>query len=195
MMTIRPLLAAFTLVAAFSTSAFGQDGSMPDASAAGMNAMPGMGLLSADAFEPVPDAAFLSKQGARLGDLYLYNAFTRAMPPGARAGGGFVTIYNAGSENDRLVSASSSAAAVVQLHTMIVKDGVMIMREVENGIDIPAGKAVALKPGGFHIMFIDAVRPFAEGKTVPVTLTFEKAGAIMLDLPVGALGSTTMPVN
>ncbi len=68
---------------------------------------------------------------------------------------------------------------------MKMDNGVMIMRELENG--------VALKPGGMHIMFIDAPKPFAEGETVAVTLSFEKAGTVTLELPVGALGSTEMP--
>ena len=184
-MKFKTILLAAALVAGFSASVLAEDMKMSDASGQGMAAM--------DAAEPVPDAAFLAAHAKKLGDLYLYNAFTRAMPPAARAGGGFVTIYNAGATDDRLVSASSPAAKFTQLHNMVMDKGVMIMREFENGIDIPAGAVVALKPGGKHVMFIDAPTQFKQGETVAVTLHFEKAGEITLDLPVGALGSTEMP--
>lgn len=157
----------------------------------------GMQMPAMAQSEPMelPDADFLAEHGTRLGDLVLYNAFTRAMPPTARAGGGFVMIANTGDSDDRLVSAASPVAPVVQLHNMVMKDGVMVMREFADGIVIPAGAVTALAPGGMHVMFIDAPKPFAEGETVEVTLTFEKAGAITIMLPVGALGSTDMPMK
>jgi copper(I)-binding protein len=68
---------------------------------------------------------------------------------------------------------------------MEMKDGVMIMRPVEGGLEIPAGETVELKPGGLHIMFMAVSEPFNEGETVPVTLEFEKAGSVELNLPVG----------
>ena len=79
---------------------------------------------------------------------------------------------------------------MVQLHEMTVVDDVMKMGEVPGGIVIPAGETVALAPGGLHIMFMNVPAPFAEGDTVPVTLTFEKAGSVDLELHVEALGAT-----
>jgi periplasmic copper chaperone A len=188
-MNVKTILAALAVVSTLSMSAQAEDMKMSDANQKGMGAMAQSEPL------PLPDMGFLAEHGVRLGDLVLYNAFTRAMPPTARAGGGFVTIANTGDTDDRLVAASSPVAAVVQLHNMVMDNGVMIMREIENGIDIPAGKAVALKPGGMHIMFIDAPKPFEKDTIVDVTLTFEKAGQITLHLPVGALGSTEMPMG
>lgn len=185
-MNMKTTLIAVALVAGFSGSTLAEDKPMSTMT---------MGKMNQAQTEPVPDAAFLAEHGTKLGDLFLYNAFTRAMPPTARAGGGFVTIYNSGTIDDRLVSASSPAAAVVQLHNMVMDNGVMIMREFENGIEIPAGAVVALRPGGMHIMFIDAPKSFAAGETVDVTLAFETAGEIVLHLPVGALGSTEMPME
>jgi copper(I)-binding protein len=72
---------------------------------------------------------------------------------------------------------------------MSVTDGVMKMREMENGIEIPAGETVALKPGGLHIMFMGLTRSFEEGTTVPVVLTFEKAGDVAVDLSVAKMGA------
>ncbi|MEO1112380.1 MAG: copper chaperone PCu(A)C [Pseudomonadota bacterium] len=126
------------------------------------------------------------------GDLSLSKTWTRATPPKARAGGGFVEIVNSGSQDDRLISASSGVAKKVELHEMSVTDGVMKMREMEGGIDIPAGETVTLKPGGLHIMFMGLNAPFEEGTTVPVVLTFEKAGDVEIELDVAKMGAKSM---
>lgn len=126
---------------------------------------------------------------ATVGDLTLSEAFTRATLPNAPTAGGYVTIANGGSDDDRLVSASSPVAGEVQIHEMSVIDDVMQMRELEEGIAIPAGETVALSPGGLHLMFIGLSEGFAEGETVPVTLTFEHAGDVEIALPVRALGA------
>lgn len=127
-----------------------------------------------------------------LGDLTLSKTWTRATPPKARAGGGFVEIKNAGSEADRLVAASSPVSEKTELHEMVVKDGVMVMREKEGGIEVPAGETVALKPGGLHIMFMGLKEPLVEGTQVPVKLTFEKAGDVEIMLDVEKMGTKTM---
>jgi len=120
------------------------------------------------------------------GDLELTAGFTKAMLPGQPVGGGFITIANKGSEDDRLVSAVSTQAGEVQLHEMAMEGDVMRMRQVAEGITIPAGQTVELKPGGLHLMFFKVPEPFVEGTTVNVTLTFEKAGAVDVVLPVGS---------
>ena len=119
------------------------------------------------------------------GDLELTAGFTRAMLPGQPVGGGFVTITNKGGEEDRLVSATSPEAGEVQMHEMAMEGDVMKMRQLNDGIVIPAGETVELKPGGLHLMFYKVSEPFKEGATVNVTLTFEKAGAVDLVLPIG----------
>lgn len=126
------------------------------------------------------------------GPLELSHAWTRATPPRAKAGGGFVEIVNTGSEADRLVAASSDVAGKVELHEMAVTDGVMKMRKLSDGIEIPAGETVALKPGGLHIMFIGLNQPFEKGTSVPVVLTFEKAGEVSVDLAVAKMGAKSM---
>lgn len=120
------------------------------------------------------------------GDLELTAGFTKAMLPGQPVGGGFITITNKGGEDDRLVSATSSQAGEVQLHEMAMEGDVMKMRQLNDGIAIPAGQTVELKPGGLHLMFFKVSEPFVEGATVKVTLTFEKAGAVDVVLPVGS---------
>ncbi|MGS4885170.1 MULTISPECIES: copper chaperone PCu(A)C [unclassified Roseibium] len=126
------------------------------------------------------------------GSLELSNAWTRATPPKAKAGGGFIEIVNTGTEADRLVAASSDVSKKVELHEMAVTDGVMKMREMENGIEIPAGETVSLKPGGLHIMFMGLNQSFEEGTSVPVVLTFEKAGDVAVELPVAKMGAKAM---
>lgn len=125
----------------------------------------------------------------KVGDLTVTGAWTRATPPKAKAGGGFVAVTNNGSESDRLVAVTSDAAGKVELHEMSVVDGIMKMREMKDGIEIPAGETVTLQPGGLHIMFMGLKDGFEEGTTVPVVLTFEKAGDLAVELPVAKMGA------
>ena len=119
-----------------------------------------------------------------LGDISLSGHFIRAMLPGQKVGGGFVTIANTGATDDRLVKVSSPLAARVEIHEMSVVDDVMKMRPVDDGLLLPAGETVELKPGGYHMMFTGVEQPFKEGGMVPVVLSFEKAGDVELMLPV-----------
>lgn len=74
----------------------------------------------------------------------------------------------------RLVSASSPVAGVVEIHEMAMDNNVMKMRQIP-GLDLAAGKAVELKPGGYHVMLMDLKQPMKAGETVPITLVFEDA--------------------
>ncbi|MCC2111454.1 MAG: copper chaperone PCu(A)C [Hyphomicrobiales bacterium] len=123
------------------------------------------------------------------GSLELHDAWTRAMPPGARAGGGFMVIKNTGSEADRLVGGTSPNAGRIEIHEMAVINDIMKMRPVEGGLVIAAGASVELKPGGYHVMFLDVPKSFVEGETVTVTLDFAKAGSIEVKMPVMAIGT------
>lgn len=124
-----------------------------------------------------------------IGDLTVGQTWTRATPPKAKAGGGFVEIVNNGTEADRLIAVSSDVAERTELHEMAVTDGVMKMRELEGGIEIPAGGTVTLKPGGLHIMFMGLNGSFEEGTKVPLVLTFEKAGDLAVELDVAKMGA------
>lgn len=124
-----------------------------------------------------------------VGALTIESPWSRAMPPGARAGIGFMTIANTGSEPDRLVGGASSAAGRIEIHEMAVIDNIMKMREVAGGLEIPAGGSVALKPGGYHVMFLDVPSSFVEGSDLTVTLKFEKAGDVTVVMPVGSIGA------
>ena len=127
----------------------------------------------------------------KVGSLEISGGGVKAMLPGAKVGGGGFVVRNTGGEDDRLISAESPSAGRVELHEMVMQNDVMKMRKISDGIAIPAGQTVELKSGGLHLMFMDVAKPFAEGDSIPVTLTFEKAGAVVYNLPVGnAAGGT-----
>lgn len=121
----------------------------------------------------------------KVGELEIVHPASRAMVPGAQVGGGFMEITNKGKTDDRLVSVTSPATPDVQLHEMAVTDGIMKMRQLKDGIPVPAGQTVELKKGGLHVMFMDVKTPFKEGDKVPAVLHFEKAGDVKVEFQVG----------
>ena len=124
-----------------------------------------------------------------VGQLTISGAFARATLPNAPVAGGFLTIVNAGNEADRLIAASTPVAGESQLHEMKMEGDVMKMAELANGIEVPAGATVTLAPGGLHLMFMQLKEPLVEGTKVPVTLTFEKAGTVEIELDVGGIAA------
>ena len=130
-------------------------------------------------------SALFSAIPAVASDVTVEQQYARAMLPGAKVGGGYLTIANAGAA-DRLVGATSDRAASVQIHEMKMEAGIMIMREMKSGIPVPANGALKLKPGGYHLMFMNVSNPFKQGEMVRAVLTFEKAGAVEVAMTVGA---------
>lgn len=130
-------------------------------------------------------AAQAGGKEVKVGDIEVSGGYSRAMLPGQPVGGGFLKIKNEGKQADTLLSITSPVAGRVELHEMAMQGDVMKMRKLEGGIAVPAGETVELKPGGLHMMFMDVKKPFVEGDEVPVTLTFEKAGAVDLKMKVG----------
>ncbi|WP_170404327.1 copper chaperone PCu(A)C [Ruegeria arenilitoris] len=113
------------------------------------------------------------------------DAYARSSGKSAKAGAAFMMIQNSGETDDRLIGAESDAAARVELHTHQVDDsGVAKMVHVEEGFVIPAGEMHMLKRGGDHVMFMGLTAPFEHGATIPVTLIFEKAGEVEIEVPV-----------
>ena len=99
-----------------------------------------------------------------VGSLVLTQGFSRATRPGAPVAGGFLTIANTGSVDDRLVGASSAVAGHMEVHEMTMTDGVMTMRELAGGLPIPASATVTLQPGGFHVMFMELSNPSSRAR-------------------------------
>ena len=125
----------------------------------------------------------------RLGAIEIGQPWTRATPPTAEAGGGYLVLTNSGTTPDRLIAVRSPAADKVEIHEMKMDGNIMRMRAAEKGIEIPPGATVELKPGGFHVMFMGLKAPFAKDAKVPLTLVFEKAGSIDVELAVQAMGA------
>lgn len=125
----------------------------------------------------------------RLGDLEINHPWSRVTPPGAMVAGGFLTIRNHGSTPDRLIAVTGEITNRAEIHEMAVNgEGVMTMRPVTAGLEIPAGGTVELKPGSYHLMFMDIVRGTREGEDFAGTLTFEKAGTVNVEFSVQPMG-------
>lgn len=121
----------------------------------------------------------------KIGDLEITAAAVKAMTPGQPVGGGFLTIVNHGSQDDRLVSVSLSAdVRTVEMHEMAMNNDVMTMRKLTDGLPLPAGQTVEMKPGGLHMMIMGVKAPFKAGDMVHAVLDFEKAGKVEIDIPV-----------
>lgn len=117
------------------------------------------------------------------------DAWARATPGLVKNGGAYFSATNSGEHADRIVGVTSDMAARTELHTHINDKGVMRMRQVKGGIEVPAGGKVTFKPGGLHIMFIGLHKPLKKGDSFPVTLTFEKAGKQTFDVKVMGVGA------
>ncbi len=121
-----------------------------------------------------------------LAQIEIERPWARATAPGAKVAAGYMVIRNKGIAFDKLVAASSPAAARVELHVHVREGDVVRMREVP-GYKVPANGAFELKPGGAHLMFVEIRRPFKEGERVPVKLRFERAGEVGAEFHVGRL--------
>ena len=140
---------------------------------------------SAMTFRPTLSAVLLACAGtafAQADKLGVDNAWARPTVPGQVAGGGYLSIQNKGGA-DRLLAASADVARSVEMHRMSMEGEVMKMRQLE-ALDIPAGKTVELKPGGLHLMFIGLKEPLKVGTSFPLTLRFEKAGELKVQVKV-----------
>ncbi|UVO28358.1 copper chaperone PCu(A)C [Bradyrhizobium arachidis] len=126
---------------------------------------------------------------ARLGDLVVTRAWSRATPGGAKVAGGYLTIENKGTTPERLKAATTTLAAKTEIHEMTVTNGVMTMRPIEGGLVIAPGGSVQLMPGGGHLMLVGLNTPLHQGDQVPVTLSFERAGDVKVTLDVQAVGA------
>ena len=132
---------------------------------------------------------------ATFGLLSITGGFLRATLPGQPVGGGYLTISNGGSADDRLLAVTSPAAGAVDLHQMRMDGDVMRMSAVPDGIVVPAGGSITLEPGGLHLMFSDLAAPLLAGEVVEVTLVFERAGEVVVVLPVLPVGAIAPMAN
>jgi copper(I)-binding protein len=124
-----------------------------------------------------------------VGDIKIDHPYARATPPNANVAGGFMTIENMGAEADRLIGAESGLSERVEIHEMAMENDVMKMRALADGLELPAGATTELKPGGYHVMFLGLKQPLAEGESYPVTLVFEKAGKLEVELKIEGMAA------
>src|SRR5437870_1653852 len=125
----------------------------------------------------------------KAGTLDISDPWSRATPKGSSVGAGYMKIKNNGSTPDRLIGGSSDVASKFEVHEMKMEDGVAKMRPVKGGLEIKPGETVELKPGSFHVMFVDLKQPLSAGDHFKATLAFEKAGTVSVDYDVRAMGS------
>lgn len=118
-------------------------------------------------------------------DITITDAYARASTPMSKSGAAFMVLHNSGTAEDRLIAAATDAAARAELHTHIdAGGGVMQMREDEDGFPVPAGGSHALARGGDHVMLMGLTRALEQGDTITLTLTFERAGEVTVEVPV-----------
>jgi periplasmic copper chaperone A len=141
---------------------------------------------------PAPSVRIVSAPGApstvTAGALTIEQPWSRATPGGARIGGGYLRITNAGTQSDRLIGGSIPGASRVEVHQMSIDGDIMRMKPVEGGLEIKPGATVELKPGSQHLMFMDLKAPLKEGERLKGTLVFEKAGKVEVDYDVRPIG-------
>lgn len=132
--------------------------------------------------------AALVAAGGAFAQVQIKDPWVRGTVAQQSATGAFMQIQSA--SDAKLVKATSPVAGVVEVHEMAMEGNIMKMRAVQGGLDLPAGKAVDLKPGGYHIMLMDLKKTLTAGETVPLTLTVEgkdkKVETLQVQAPVKA---------
>jgi periplasmic copper chaperone A len=123
---------------------------------------------------------------AQTSDVQITDAWARATPGGAQTAAAYVSMES--TNGDKLLSVSTPAAQKADIHSMTMDNGVMKMRQVE-GVDLPPGQKVTLKPGGYHIMLTGLAKPLEAGQSFPLTLDFAKAGAKQVTVTVEKIGA------
>ena len=119
-------------------------------------------------------ASFLAVNSAYSQNVDVQGAWARATVPGQKASGAFMKLT--ASSDTQLVSASTPAAGVTEIHEMKMEGNTMSMRPLEGGLVLPAGKIVALAPGGYHVMLMDLKQQLTKGSKIALTLTFRTNG-------------------
>ncbi len=130
----------------------------------------------------------LAAHDYKVGTISVDHPWARATAGQAPNGAAFMLLTNAGDQADYLVGAATDVADRVELHQHTMEDGVMKMRPVEK-IEIAPGGEALLKPGGLHVMLLGLKAPLKEGERFPLTLTFEEAGPLEVEVAVDAVGA------
>jgi len=122
----------------------------------------------------------------------VHDAYAIQATPMSPSGAAFMKIHNHGGPDDRLIDARSDVAARVELHTHIQNaEGVMQMVHVEEGFELPNDGEIIMQRGGHHVMFLGLKAPLEDGTVIPLTLVFEKAGEVVVDVTVDLVRMTS----
>ncbi|MDV3504965.1 copper chaperone PCu(A)C [Marinobacter sp. M-5] len=121
------------------------------------------------------------------GTVVIENPWSRPTPPGSPMGVGYMTLTNTGDSEITFTAAETPRAANVSIHQSIMNDGVMSMQPLKNGLTIPGGETVELKPHGYHLMLEQLEGPLKAGEAVPMTLSFDGADSLKVELTVRSL--------
>jgi len=159
-------------------------------SAAAVAAFFCISAISAQAQHSHAQHSHASSRVYTLGSLKIERPWTRATPRSAPVAGGYLKITNNGAVADRLVGGSFDLAGKVEVHEMSDVGGMMRMRQLAAGLEIPAGQSVELRPGGYHLMFMDLKQGIVAGQNVKGALVFEKAGRIEVEFEAEAMGAS-----
>lgn len=135
-------------------------------------------------------AGSATAHGYKAGPIEVEHPWARATAGSVPNGAAYLVLTDHGSAPDRLVSASSPAAERAELHMHMMDNGVMKMRPVD-AIEVTPGSSTTLAPGGLHIMLFGLREPLVKGKAFPLTLVFEKAGAVTVEVDVQGAGAAT----
>lgn len=157
-------------------------------------ALAGCGPAPEPAAGPAPEAAEAPAAAAgpavaAAEGIAVHAPWIRQPPPSARVAAGYMRIDNPGRDADRLLEVETGAAGRVEIHEMEEVDGVMRMRELEGGLDVPAAGQVELEPGGYHLMLVEPREGLEAGEEVDATLVFERAGRLEVTFEVRPPGA------
>ena len=134
-------------------------------------------------------AAPLSADQGRVGEIAIEKPWARASIGTSRPAVAYFTVRNLGSEPDRLMSVTSPASGMAEIHATTQENGVMRMRPA-GPQDLPPGGRLILEPGGLHLMLMQLSEPLVKGRTVALELKFELAGTVTVDTPIVGPGET-----
>ncbi|RJG11086.1 copper chaperone PCu(A)C [Pseudomonas cavernicola] len=140
-------------------------------------------MLTSTLLALVCSASFAHEYTA--GELHIAHPWARALPPNAPTGAAYFVIHNHGQTEDRLIGAATPRAAKAELHTIVQLGEVMKMQHLDS-VGIPVGGEVKFAPGGTHLMLFGLKQPLVAGERFPLTLQFEKAGKVDVEVAIEA---------
>ncbi len=133
--------------------------------------------------------SYARAQATTSGDVRVERVWARASAGTTANGVVYLTLSNHGERSDRLVALITSIAREAAIHETVQKNGMLSMEE-RGPLEIRPGESIVLEPSGLHVMLMGLKRKIEEGRSFPLTLTFERAGSIVVDVVVRGVGAS-----